>query len=235
MLHSLTFPHLLAIAVLLISWVSYGFVLGKFAKGTLSSKLSFVRLRWVIASAGRVQKPFDGMLLGHIINSVAFFGSATLLVLAGVIGLFASMGTIHAVVQSLPFAAQMTAEIFAINLLVIGFLLTVSFFLFTYSLRKFVYLVAIMGALPTDDNHPRQQSLFVAPSTVLSEAIKSFNSGIRGYYYAIPALFLFVSPAASIAATGLISFMLYYRQTRTKTAKAIEDFVEALGVEDLDT
>lgn len=228
MLQSLTYAHLIAIAILLASWGSYGFVLGKFAQGTLSSKLSIVRLHWVMASADRVQKPFDGILLGHIINSVAFFGSATLLVLAGVIGLFASMTSIQEVVQALPFVAHTSIEAFAVNILVIGFLLTFSFFLFTYSLRKFVYLVAIVGALPTDSDHPKRHELFEAASIVLSEAIKSFNSGIRGYYYAIPALFLFVSPPMSIMATGLISFMLYYRQTRTKTAKAIDQFVEAL-------
>ena len=228
MWQSLSISHLLAIAVLIASWASYGFVLGRFAKGTLSSKLSIVRLHWVIASATRVQKPFDGILLGHIINSVAFFGSATLLVLAGIIGLFASMTSVHRLVQNLPFVADASLETFAANILVIGLLLTFSFFLFTYSLRKFVYLVAIIGALPTDEDHPHREELFDAAATVLSEAIKSFNSGIRGYYYAIPALFLFVNPALSIFVTGLISTMLYYRQTRTKTAKAIDRFVEAL-------
>ena len=40
---------------------------------------------------------------------------------------------------------------------------------------------------------------------VLTEAVRSINNGIRGFYYAMAALFLFAGPYACIAATVLIT------------------------------
>jgi uncharacterized membrane protein len=68
--------------------------------------------------------------------------------------------------------------------------------------------------------------LVAAASTVLSQAIKTFNFGIRGYYYAIAALGLLVSPYASIAASVLVTGILFYRQLATPTAHAIQEYVE---------
>jgi uncharacterized membrane protein len=63
---------------------------------------------------------------------------------------------------------------------------------------------------------------------VLSEAIRSFNNGIRGYYYAVAALFLLAGPVACICATCLVMAMLFWRQTMTRTSKAIASYVDAV-------
>ena len=55
---------------------------------------------------------------------------------------------------------------------------------------------------------------------VLTEAVRSINNGIRGFYYAIAALFLFAGPYVSIAATLVITGILYYRQLYSPTARA---------------
>lgn len=225
----LTLLHAVAIAFLFASWATYSPLLEKFARGPLNTQLSRVRLRWVFLSSKRENRTFDAVMLGHIINSVAFFGSATLIVIAGVVGSFANLTRLHELVATLPFLSQVTLELFAIKLLAVGLLLGASFFSFTYALRKFVYTVALLGGLPEpEDNHPRQEELIEAAATVLSEAVASFNSGIRGYYYAVSGLFLFVSPIACMVATTMVMFMLFYRQTSTPTARAIEGYVDAL-------
>lgn len=229
MLAELDFWHLLAIGYLFAAWIGYAPLLARFARGSLNAQLREVRQRWIFLSVSRDNRTFDAVMLGHIINSVAFYGSATLIVLAGIVGTFANVSRVHDLVKSLPFVADMSLELFALKLLVIGIVFTVSFFSFTYALRKFVYTVALLGGLPEPaENHPRQEKLIKAAATVLSEAVRSFNSGIRGYYYAVSALFLFINPLACMAATTLVMLMLFYRQTRTRSARAIEDYVDAL-------
>ena len=221
--------HIIAVGFLIAAWATYSPLLSRFARGTLNDQLGLVRQRWIDLSTRRENRTFDAVMLGHIINSVAFFGSATLLVLAGILGVFANAARVHQLVSTLPFIGQMTLELFALKVLVIGLLLTISFFSFTYALRKFVYTVALLGGLPEpEDNHPHQAALVTAAATVLSEAVRSFNSGIRGYYYSVAALFLFISPVSCMAATGLVMIMLFYRQTSTRTAKTIETYVDAL-------
>ncbi len=225
----LNFLHLVAIAYLLVSWAAYSPLLTRFARGTLNSQLRLVRARWIDLSTRRDNRTFDAVMLGHIINSVAFFGSATLIVLAGLIGIIANLTSMHELLTTLPFIAPMSLGLFALKISVLALVLTIAFFSFTYALRKFVYTVALLGGLPEpDDKHPNQAMLIDSAATVLSEAVKSFNSGIRGYYYSVAALFLFISPVACMAATTLVMLMLFYRQTRTTAAKAIEAYVDAL-------
>ncbi len=221
--------HMAAVAFLIAAWATYAPLLGRFARGTLNAQLGLVRRRWVELSMRRENRTFDAVMLGHVINSVAFFGSATLIVLAGAVGVLANAGRVHELVMTLPFVAEMSLELFAVKVLVIGMLLTISFFSFTYALRKFVYTVALLGGLPEPaEEHPHQDALIGAAAMVLSEAVRSFNSGIRGYYYSVAALFLFVIPVSCMAATGIVIVMLFYRQTSTRTAKTIDGYVDKL-------
>ena len=65
-------------------------------------------------------------------------------------------------------------------------------------------------------------------AVVLTEAVRSINTGIRGFYYAVAALFLFAGPYACIAATLAITALLYYRQLFSPTAVAIAKYVDVL-------
>ena len=69
-------------------------------------------------------------------------------------------------------------------------------------------------------------------ATVLTEAMKSLNNGIRGFYFAVAAIFLFIGPSVSIAMTLFISLLLFYRQGLSTEALAIERYVQAMHDDD---
>ncbi len=225
--------HIAAIALLAAAWAGYTPLLAAFARGSLNVQLGVVRTRWIAISLGRENKTFDAVMLGHIINSVAFFGSATLIVLAALVGTVASVTSVHGVVTELPFIYPMSRELFALKLAVVLCLLLVSFFSFTYALRKLIYTVALAGGLPEAEIQEVPESgarhdMVEATGTVLTEAVKSFNSGIRGYYFAVAALFLFLGPIPCMAATAVVMALLVYRQIGTRTARAIGRYVTAM-------
>ena len=121
----------------------------------------------------------------------------------------------------------------AFNLAIVGIILAVAFFLFTYSLRKLIYTSAMLGGLPEDPpKGARRDGLVETTAIVLTEAVKSFNSGIRGYYFAVAALVLFIGPVQSIATSLLVIILLLWRQMSTRTARAIERYVELLESDD---
>ena len=70
---------------------------------------------------------------------------------------------------------------------------------------------------------------------VLTEAVKSLNNGIRGYYFAVASLFLFVGPWQAVFMTLLISCVLLYRQGFSSEALAIERYVEAMNAYEVRT
>ncbi len=225
--------HIAAIGLLAAAWAGYTPLLAAFARGTLNVQLGVVRTRWIAISLGRENKTFDAVLLGHIVHSVAFFGSATLIVLAALVGTLASVTSVHGVVVELPMIDAMSLELFSLKLAVIFFLLLVSFFSFTYALRKLIYTVALAGGLPEAEIQEVPESgarhdMVEATGVVLTEAVKSFNSGIRGYYFAVAALFFFIGPIPCMVATVLIMALLIHRQIGTRTARAIGRYVKAM-------
>ena len=224
-----TLAHAIAIALLFAAWTLYSPLLRLFGRGTLNAQLGAVRLRWMTLSTSRQNRTFDALLLNQIINSVSFFGSATLIVVAGLLGTFANVKAVNEVISGLHFFAPMSVELLAVNLGVVVLVLAISFFSFTYALRKLIYTVALTGSLPEQaEQTPLIKAQIEATSVVLSEAIRSFNNGIRGFYYAVAALFLLVDPIACMVATCAVMAMLFWRQTMTPTARAIGAYVDAL-------
>ncbi len=93
--------------------------------------------------------------------------------------------------------------------------------------------MALAGGLPEAEIQEVPESgarhdMVEATGTVLTEAVKSFNSGIRGYYFAVAALFLFIGPIPCMLATAAVMVLLVYRQIGTRTARAIGRYVKAM-------
>lgn len=217
-----------AIGLLLFAWFAYPLFLAVLGQRSLNSQLEMVRRQWLLGVIGRTNKPFDALLLGHIVNSVSFFGSATLLVLAGLLSALLGIESVHRTLEKLHLFESMSLELFVIQYLVVSFVIGLSFFSFIYALRKLVYLIALVGALPeTPSDDGTDDPLVNHAATVMTEAVKTFNFGIRGYYYAVASLFLFVTPAASVVATVLVTLVILYRQIGTKTSRAIRGYVDA--------
>lgn len=228
MLADFTLLDTIAVVLIGICWFGYSYALNLMGSGSLNSQLSTVRTHWVTAMTQRTIRPFDAILIGHITNAIAFFGSATLLVLAGVISIFTIIVDVHQIISRIGFVQRTSLELFELKVAFVGLTLAICFFSFTYSLRKLVYLIALVGALPhEDDRINTTPAMITSTATVMTEAIRTFNLGIRGYYYAIAALCWIASPVASIVATLVVTFTLFYRQLSTPTSQAIANYVEA--------
>jgi uncharacterized membrane protein len=226
----LDFPRAFAIAFIYLCWWLYTPLLSVFSKGTLNSQLHGVRMRWMgmLLVSDRKDRTFDAVMLGHITNSVAFFGSATLIVLAGLIGTLVNARALHIVALENKLLGEMSLGLFTIYLSVVTSILAGCFFAFVYALRKIAYTLAMIGGLsdaPGDD--PNSKVMIEATATVLTEAVQSLNNGIRGYYFSVASLFLFTGPYVCMAMTLLVSSVLFYRQVFSKTARAIGEYVEA--------
>lgn len=211
---------------ILACWLAYGRILAVLGRRPINIQLASVRRQWVLAISRRQAKPFDAVLIGHVTNAAAFFGSATLIVLAGLLTGLLGLERLHTTLTGLGFVAIVDRDAFAMSYGLVLAIVTACFLTFTYALRKFVYAIALIGALPEDivDGTP-EEAMATEAAVVLTEAIKTFNLGIRGFYYAIAALFLFISPGVAVGATLLVTAMLVYRQIGTRTARAIAAYV----------
>jgi uncharacterized membrane protein len=120
--------------------------------------------------------------------------------------------------------------LFTIYFAALTLIIAFSFFSFTYAIRKLGYTVAMIGGLNDAKlSNAHSQSMVAQTALVLTESVKSLNNGIRGYYFAVAALFLFVGPYHAMAVTLLITAVLLYRQGFSSEALAIERYVAAMN------
>ena len=222
--------HATAIVLILALWGFYTPILGMLGRGSLNSQLHVVRMRWlkVHQSTDREHRVFDAILLGHISNSISYFGSGTLLVLAGLVGALANVNSVFNLTRGLAFIDHtMSLQLFTLCVFLLAAILAQCFFSFTYALRKMAYTFAMLGGLQsTKADSVEARVMGEQSAVVLTEAVRSINTGIRGYYYAVAALF--AGPYACIAATLAITALLYYRQLFSPTAAAIAKYVDVL-------
>jgi len=225
-------PHAAAVALIFALWGFYTPILRLIGRGSLNSQLHAVRLRWLQMHQGieREHRVFDAILLGHISNSISYFGSGTLIVLAGLVSALANVNSVYVLTRGLKFVDPgMSSELFTLYFALLTLILAMCFFSFTYALRKMAYTFAMLGGLQaTRADSLEARVMGEQSAVVLTEAVRSINSGIRGFYYAVASLFLFAGPYVAIVATLAITGLLYYRQLFSPTAIAIARYVDVL-------
>ena len=223
---------LMALVLIFAMWSLYGPLLRTFGHGTLNAQLHVVRLRWMrmLMETHRENRVFDSILIGHLNGSMSFFGSATLIVLAGLVGTLAGINKVHASLVEMSFFPPISLQLFTLYFSALTFIIAVSFFSFAYAMRKLAYTLAMIGGLNEAKTSSAHSQVMIAQvAVVLTEALKSLNNGIRGYYFAVAALFLFVGPLVAMVMTLAIASILMYRQGFSTEALAIERYVEAMN------
>jgi uncharacterized membrane protein len=223
-----------ALAPLLIMalWLLYGPMLNAFGRGTLNGQLHVVRLRWMrmMHDSPRHDRVFDAIILGQLSNSMSFFGSGTLLVVAGLLGGFTAIGGLHSRLAQTAFLPPISLALFTFYYAVLTLIMIISFFSFVYALRRLAYTTAMVGGLTSADTaNPHARTMIAETAMVLTVAVKSLNHGIRGFYFAISALFLFASPWIAMAVAVFVAGVLVYRQVFSAEALAIESYVIAMN------
>jgi uncharacterized membrane protein len=162
-------------------------------------------------------------LLSNIERNIAFFASTTLLVLAGVLTLFAQVERLEEVIASIPFSAQPNHALVQVKLAVLVGIFIMAFFQFTWSMRQYGFLNVMIGAAPVDKDGKDETLKAYAKqmATVQDQAAHSYNYGLRSYYFSMAAMCWFFHPWLFIGASLLVVFTLYRREFKSKAVIAI--------------
>jgi uncharacterized membrane protein len=219
-----------ALAWLLIVWTGYNLAIDRRigrVRG-LNHDLRALRRRWFRLISARPDRITDVTLLGHTMRNVGFFASATLIVLAGLIGLLGGIDRAYEASQSLYLLAKTSPVLFQLKVFLLIGIFVYAFFRFTWSLRQYNYACVLLGAIPDGpDATEGSAEQADAAAEVLSRAVISFNGGLRAFYFVLAVLGWFVHPLALVAATTAVLFMLLRRQFFSHTADAVHRHLAA--------
>lgn len=206
-------------------WSGYTWFARVKAKNTdcIARSLHQHRIHWMNELMTRDIRVGDAALLANLERNIAFFASTTLLVLAGVLTLFAQVERLEAVITTIPFADFPNHAAIQLKLGVLVFIFIMSFFQFTWSMRQYGFLNVMIGAAPYDKSGGNENLRAYAKqmAIVQDQAAHSYNYGLRSYYFSIAAMCWFFHPTLFIFASLFVVYTLYIREFKSRAVKAI--------------
>jgi uncharacterized membrane protein len=215
-----------ALAVFLVCWLAYEPTLRLLSRGrhTITGDMVLVRRFWMGEMVGRSrQRLLDSQLLGHALNSVSFFASSNLILIAGAAGvLFGSDGG-YRVIEDAPLVAEAPPLLFSIKLGLIGLCLARGLLDFIWALRQMNYCVAVIGATPVDASDEMLEAYAGAASKVMTPALSTFTAGVRGYYFSLAAAAWLFGAAPFLVLTLGAVVLLAWRQAASPAAAGLNE------------
>ena len=216
---------ILALLIFLFCWSGYTWFARIKAKNTdcLARSLHQHRIHWMYETITRELKVGEAALLANLERNIAFFASSTLLILAGILTLFAKIDTVATVISSMSHADDTNHLAIQLKLSLLAFIFVLSFFQFTWAMRQFGFVNVMIGAAPLDTSGLNENLKAYARqmATVQDQASHAYNYGLRSYYFALAAMCWLFHPILFILMSLWVVYTLYSREFNSKTVKAL--------------
>ncbi|MGL4395687.1 MAG: DUF599 domain-containing protein [Hyphomicrobium sp.] len=219
-------PDIMAGVTFLLCWFGYGLAatLRARRRPSLMSAVKVFRRRWIERMCERDNHTADATLLSNLLRGSLFLASTTVFILGGLVALLGTAPKVSEVISQLPYASGSEPRLAEIKALVLIFVYVYAFFKFTWSAWQYNILSIMVGAMPDASNGGRVPADYqVAASRVTSLAGDSYNNGIRAYYFSIPLMAWFIDPLLFLAATLIVTIVIYRREFHSPVLHALND------------
>ncbi len=224
---NVTWLDVVALAFFVVAWVGYKVFAIRHGKNvpSLHTSMDGFRREWTVRMIERDNRMVDVNVMRNLTRSSQFFASITMLVLGALIALMGYMQQALQLVSDLPFTIKGSQPMLEIKILLLVIIFVYAFFKFSWAIRQLNFCSILVGAAP---KQPKENPEQYAPqinriARIASYASVNFNNGLRAYYFALAALTWFLHPWLMIGATGWIVYVLYNREFRSKTLRALVD------------
>lgn len=218
-----------ALLIFLFCWLGYEHVLKALAKrhGVIFKDLTIVRRAWMQEMVIRSFKLYDSNLIGHGVNTMSFFASANLILIAAVAGAIFTEELSYQSVHALGIDTSSPA-LFLMKFGLVIICLARGLLNFIWALRQTNYAVAAMGAVPENIDPKTAREFTEAISDIFEPAMSNFSQGVRGYYFALAAGAWMFGPIPLAVASIGATILLAWRQSRSQAARGLRRMRELL-------
>jgi uncharacterized membrane protein len=217
---------MVALAVFVLAWIAFSVFSGhdRWSTRNLTSAINLHRMRWMRRLVERQMRMADAGLVANLMRSVSFFASTSIIIVGALLALFGSLDRSLSIISELPFAASPDRPLFEFKLGAMIVVFIYAFFQFTWSLRQFNYFSIMIGGAPETASVEATKAAWAKQAARLSDlAARSFNEGLRAYYFALAMLGWFISPWLFMAASLLVVAVQYRREFMSRTLHALRD------------
>jgi uncharacterized membrane protein len=222
---SATWLDVLGLAFFVSAWLTYSVFAERHGRRvpSLHNTMDAFRREWMLRMIERDNRMVDVNIMRNLTRSSQFFASTTMLVLGALIALTGYVQQTIDVVSGLPFTMRSSARLIEIKIMLLVVIFTYAFFKFTWAIRQLGNCATLIGAAPKQpkDNPEQYAPVINRIARVTSYAQTNFTNGLRGYYFGLAALAWFLHPAMMIVATAWVIYVLYAREFRSNTLRAM--------------
>lgn len=186
------------------------------------------RRAWMHSLLGREMKVHDTQIMGHIMSTAAFFASTTVVVIGALLGILVNLGRGTQFSGNDAWFFVTPQHPLEVKLVLILIVAVYAFLSFTWCIRQANFGAVMIGAAPQPPvSLELRNQLAAGMGKILTQVARSYDSGMRSYYFAIGASTWIASPVLFLAATLGVVVLLYYRQTMSVTATALHELATA--------
>lgn len=202
------------------AWIGYAWFARRQSKDQHSLLVLTNRERrnWMLASTHRDNRVLDGVVVQSLSASPSFFASTTILIIGGLLATLGTSEKANLLVREIPFAANTSATIFDLKLLILLGVFIYAFFRFTWSQRVYSFGALLVGSAPAHDkfvDEAHRVAYADRAGQLMALAAETFNDGLRAYFMAFAVVAWLASPLAfAIASAGLV-WALYRREFKS--------------------
>lgn len=217
---------IVALVWFLASWFMYAY----FADHTWGDTSNLVkvmhkyRIQWMRQMIKREDRLVDVRIIGHLLQSTTFFASTSILIIIGVFALMNYAERALEIISHIPYAVVTDPYVWVIKTVLLLCIFIFAFFKFTWVLRQFNYATVLIASAPTYqdgdqnmDEARKANKYAMKAATMLSNAARHFNTGIRSYYFGLAALAWYMHPVLLIIAATVVVLVLYRREFLSRT------------------
>ncbi len=191
----------------------------------LNQMMEPYRYIWFKTLLKRDQRMIDTGVMNGLQNGTAFFASSALFAIGGSISLLSTPERLVKISSHIP-GADSDLPIFLIEFKIIGLTLIFiyAFFKLAWAYRLFNYSAIMIGAAPLRDERdtPEAKDITDKGAKLNVVASKSFNRGMRAFFFALGYLGWFIHPVLWIMTTTFVAIVVYRRIFASDALRALQ-------------
>ena len=180
-------------------------------KPSVASLMSHFRRDWMRKMVEREVRIFDSQIMNGLRQGTAFFASATMISIGGILALIGNTDLLAGVASDLTLN-QAPKFVYEIKMMLTLIFVTNGFLKFVWSHRLFGYCAILIASVPNDPNNPQALSRAMTAGEVNVTAARSYNRGLRAVYFSIASVAWLLGPVALIIATVVTMGVLWRRE-----------------------
>jgi len=202
-----------SLALLVLLWLAIGWRIEHPAAKhpSVSVIMAEYRREWMRQMITRTPRIYDASILSNLRQGTAFFASASMIAIGGVIALVGNTE------QLVGIASDLTSErapivVWELKLIVTLFFVTNAYLKFVWSNRLFGYCAVLMSSVPNEVTDPRALPRAMKAAEINITAARGFNRGLRSIYFGLASIAWLAGPTALCIATLVTCLVLWRRE-----------------------